>query len=105
MKITTVPGFFGEFVHKDEDGNKVGETWPGPFPDSYVHYDRDGERTGLSLTNAAEQLDHYNASGERTAQSVFEPDFSMSHWKSGEQIGNTTFDFLELDTDLWDDPW
>ena len=39
-------GFFGEIIHYDSKGNKIGESRPGFWGDTYSNYDAKGNKIG-----------------------------------------------------------
>lgn len=43
-KITSVPGMFGNTIHFDEKGRKIGESWPGSLAIRSVMTTRAGKR-------------------------------------------------------------
>ncbi len=38
-------GFFGEIIHYDNKGHKIGESWPSFFGGGYNNYDNKGHKT------------------------------------------------------------
>ncbi len=56
---TSVDGLFGSKIHYDENGNYVGESWPGLFEGSMQHYDANGQYVGYSTPGLfADQVHH-----------------------------------------------
>ena len=47
--ILSTEGIFGGYNHYDENGDRVGSSWPGLVPGEIVHYNSDGERVGSSM--------------------------------------------------------
>ena len=60
-------GFFGEIIHYDSKGHKIGETRPGFF--GYNTYDNHGHKTGSSSPGLF-GTNHYDSSGHRTGTSM-----------------------------------
>lgn len=59
-KIRSITGFFGQKIHYDEKGNRVGESWPGLFEGSMEHYDASGEHVGSSMPGLINDYVHYD---------------------------------------------
>ena len=62
--FTSVDGLFGQKIHYDENGNYVGESWPGLFEGSMEHYDANGQYAGggfIDLSKLADAVRFYGA--------------------------------------------
>ena len=65
-------GFFGEIIHFDSDGNKIGESRPNLFG-GYTNYDSEDNEAGHSEHGLFGELEHYDTDGHITGHS--QPDF------------------------------
>lgn len=86
-------GFWGETIHYDADGNKVGESrkngWGG-----YDHFDADGNKVGSSHKNFWGGVDHHNANGEKVGNSNQGFWGQTNHYDNrGNKIGESTRNF------------
>ena len=61
-------GFWGQTIHYDANGNKIGESRPN-FWGGYDHYDTSGNKTGSSQQGFWGQMNHYDNSGKKTGES------------------------------------
>lgn len=62
-RITSIEGLFGQKYHYDENGELVGESWPGLFEGSWEHYDKHGY-AGYSSPGVFSELTHHDANGK-----------------------------------------
>ncbi len=69
-KITSVPGLFGEIIHYDENGERIGESRPGLLDGSMIHYDADGNPVGRSDPGLFSDLVHRDGDGSVTGESI-----------------------------------
>ena len=42
-------GFFGEIIHYDNKGHKIGESWPSFFGGGYNNYDNKGHKINMNI--------------------------------------------------------
>ena len=61
-------GFFGETIHYDANGNKIGETRRN-FWGSYDHFDVNGNKIGTSRREFFGGMDHFDNDGNKTGHS------------------------------------
>lgn len=89
QKVYSVPGLFGNTLHYDESGNKVGESWPGLFGGSQEHYDANGNHIGSSHVGLFSEQVYYGENGYagRSDLGLFG---ERNHYnKDGDFIGDT----------------
>ena len=89
-------GLFGEIIHYDADGHKVGESRPGLFGD-YTDYDADGHKVGRSHEHfIGGGYDHYDADGHKTGSSQEDLFGGYTHTDNAGHVtghsGRTVFD-------------
>ena len=58
-------GFFGETIHYDANGKKIGESRKN-FWGGYDHYDVSGKKTGTSREGFFGGMNHYDNNGNKT---------------------------------------
>ena len=105
MIIDTVEGLFGEKIHYDEQGNKVGESWPGLFGGSWDHYDSDGNYIGRSDVGLFADQVHYDSHNENVGYSNRAVFGGTNHYSSDGYAGYTRSTIFGEETDLEDDIW
>ena len=69
-RITSIDGLFGQKIHYDEDGNYVGESWPGLFEGSWEHYSQDKGYVGSSDPGLFAGQIHRDSSGQYMGESM-----------------------------------
>ncbi len=108
-------GLWGEIIHYDAEGHKIGESWPGLFGDytdfdadgkkighsqehlyggGYTHYDKDGHKTGSSNENFSGGYTHVDNTGYVTGhsgRSVFDVKSEEEIQKTGSLYGTSEF--------------
>ncbi|MDO4731826.1 MAG: hypothetical protein Q4B14_06900 [Clostridia bacterium] len=62
-------GFFGQTIHYDAKGNKIGESTRG-FWGQTNHYDTKGDKVGESARGFWGQTNHYDVNGNKKGESV-----------------------------------
>ena len=67
-KVRSVKNFWGETVHYDEHGKKVGRSEPGLFG-GYTNYDANGKKIGHSDPGLFGGYNHYDNNGHKTGHS------------------------------------
>ena len=88
-----VKGFFGDVIHYDGNGKKIGVSRRGLF--GYTDYDANGKRMGNSIPNIFGGLNHYDTKGKKTGEST--PRFfgGSNHYDAdGNLIGQSTPSFI-----------
>ena len=100
--ITSVPGLFGETIHYDESGVKVGESWPGLFNGSMVHYGADGSYAGRSDPGLFAEFEHYDADGSHLGSTYHGLLNGMHvHYSDNDgYVGDTLDGLVSSDTDF-----
>ncbi|MGN1338319.1 MAG: CFI-box-CTERM domain-containing protein [Candidatus Coprovivens sp.] len=61
-------GLFGEYIHYDEKGNKVGKSIPGLFGE-YINYDNKGNKIGKSIPGLFGDYINYDNKGNKVSRS------------------------------------
>ena len=102
-KITTIEGLFGEKLHYDENGNKVGESWPGLFGGSYDHYDENGKYAGYSDPGIISDYNHYDAGNHRVGSSQRGVFGGYNHYDNDGYKGHTIEGIFDSVTEIEDD--
>ena len=78
-------GFFGETIHYDANGRKIGESRPN-FWGGMDHYDTAGNKVGSSQRGFWGEINHYDNEGNKTGESMPDPfrrPRGSQHYKSG----------------------
>ena len=90
-------GFFGEIIHYDSKGHKIGESWPSFFGGGYNNYDNKGHKTGETRPGFF-GYNTYDNSGHKTGSSS--PGlFGTNHYDlSGHKTGTTIPSFTGTKT-------
>ena len=88
MKYKSVQGLFGQTIHYDENGNKVGESWPGLFGGEN-HYDQDGTFIGSSERGLIADRVHYDADHQRIGETYTGLFGSKEHYGQDGKIGSS----------------
>ncbi len=86
-------GFWGQDIHYDKYGNKVGESWRN-FWGEKTHYDNNGNVIGSSTPKFSGGYEHYDNSGRNIGSS--EPNFwgGKNHYdSSGRKTGSSIPNF------------
>lgn len=100
MKIRSIQGLFGQTIHYDENGNKVGESWPGLFTGSLEHYNDVGEHVGHSERGFIEDLVHYDSDNNCVGSSERGLFGSTHHYDSDGYVGSTYESIFDSVTDV-----
>lgn len=83
-------GFFGETIHYDSNGNKIGESRPN-FWGGTDHYDTHGNKTGHSERSVFGGVNHYDNNGNKTGYSNKGFGGQTNHYNTnGEKIGESS---------------
>jgi hypothetical protein len=61
-------GYFGETIHYDKKGRKIGESRPN-FLGGVDHFDASGKKTGHSQKDFLGNVNHYDKNGHKTGYS------------------------------------
>lgn len=97
-------GFFGETIHYDSRGNKIGESRPN-FWGGMDHFDANGRKTGHSERGFFGQTNHYDNHGRKTGESY--PDFfgGSNYRGSGNSAGrsHTMDDYDIIEAEMMDE--
>ena len=90
-------GFFGEIIHYDSKGHKIGESWPSFFGGGYNNYDNKGNKTGETRPGFF-GYNTYDNHGHKTGSSS--PGlFGTNHYdSSGHRTGTTVPSFIGTKT-------
>jgi len=90
-------GFFGEIIHYDSKGHKIGESWPSFFGGGYNNYDSKGHKTGETRPGFF-GYNTYDNHGHKTGSSS--PGlFGTNHYdSSGHRAGTTVPSFIGTKT-------
>ncbi len=103
-RIHSVKGLFGQIIHYDEQGTKVGESWPGLFSGSLDHYDADGNYAGYTQPGVFADGIHYDAQGNKTGETWGGLFGQENHYDSdGNFVGDSWDTLTGIETDL--DDW
>ena len=85
-------GAFGQINHYDENGHKVGESWPSLFG-GMNEYDENGKKVGYSTQGLFGGYNHYDESWHNSGYTPF-----FDPWGSGRNIDES------FDEECEDDP-
>ena len=86
-------GFFGETIHYDADGNRIGESRRN-FTGGYDHFDSNGNKVGSSHKNFVGGVNHYDADGEKCGSSSRGFWGQTNHYDTqGNKLGESTRNF------------
>lgn len=91
-------GFFGEIIHYDSKGNKIGVSRPGLFGDTYNNYDAKGNKIGETRPGFFGEYNTYDNSGHKIGTSS--PGFlGTNHYDTnGHKTGSSNPGFLGTNT-------
>ena len=91
-------GFFGEIIHYDSKGNKIGESRPGFWGDTYSNYDAKGNKIGETRPCLFGEYNTYDTHGDKTGSSS--PGlFGTNHFDAdGQKNGTSNHGFLGINT-------
>ena len=91
-------GFFGEIIHYDSKGNKIGESRPGFWGDTYSNYDAKGNKIGETRPGLFGEYNTYDTHGNKTGSSS--PGlFGTNHFDAdGQKNGTSNPGFLGINT-------
>lgn len=100
--LKSIKTLFGNIVHYNERGEKVGETLDGFFPEQKIHYDNDGNylgRTDPGLLRETSTTKDQN--GNVVMTSSENPDGNYRHLDNNHHIvGTTMFTPIQVKTQL-----
>lgn len=86
-------GFFGEKIHYDENGKKIGESRRN-LSGGYDHFDINGNKVGSSYENFWGGVNHYDATGEKRGTSYRGFCGQTNHYGAqGEKVGESVRNF------------
>lgn len=88
MKYTSIEGLFGQTIHYDENGNKVGESWPSLFGGE-EHYDTNGNFIGSSERGLFADRVHYDANYNHVGETYTGLFGSKQHYGTSGKIGSS----------------
>jgi hypothetical protein len=90
-------GFFGEIIHYDSKGHKIGESWPSFFGGGYNNYDSKGHKTGETRPGFF-GYNTYDNHGHKTGSSSLGL-FGTNHYdSSGHRTGTSMPGFIGTKT-------
>lgn len=90
----SIKGFFGETIHYDSNGNKIGESRPN-FWGGVDHFDANGNKTGHSEKSFFGGMNHYDNNDNKTGHSQQGFWGQTNHYDNhGNKTGESTRDFL-----------
>ena len=91
-------GFFSEIIHYDSKGNKIGESRPGFWGDTYSNYDAKGNKIGETRPGLFGEYNTYDTHGNKTGSSS--PGlFGTNHFDAdGQKNGTSNPGFLGINT-------
>ncbi len=100
---TSVDGLFGQKLHYDENGNYVGESWPGLFEGSMEHYDANGQYAGYSDPGLFADHVHHNANSQYIGETWSGlTDHHKIHYDTKGYTGDSWDTLIGTDTELFD---
>jgi hypothetical protein len=85
-------GFFGETIHYDANGNRIGESRRN-FTGGYDHFDSNGNKVGSSHKNFVGGVNHYDADGEKSGSSRGFWGQTNHYDTQGSKVGESTRNF------------
>lgn len=86
-------GFFGETIHYDANGRKIGESRPN-LSGGFDHFDANGNKTGYSQRGLSGGMNHYDTQGNQTGYSQRGLFGETNHYdKYGHQTGESRRSF------------
>ena len=84
-------GFFGTYVHRDENNNITGTSEPNPlFRKEMIHKDTSGKVTGKSTPDFGGGFVHYDESGNKSTAAL-NTDYSLPNYLPGLYNDNCIF--------------
>lgn len=87
-------GFFGETIHYDANGNRIGESRRN-FTGGYDHFDSNGHKVGSSHENFWGGTNHYDANMEKSGSSYRGFCGQTNHYNArGDKLGESTRNFV-----------
>jgi len=91
-------GLFGEIIHYDSKGNKIGESRPGFWGDTYVNYDSKGNKIGETRPGFFGEYNTFDNKGNKigTSSPGF---FGTNHYDGeGRKTGSSNEGFFGTNT-------
>ncbi len=91
-------GIFGEIIHYDSKGNKIGESRPGFWGDTYSNYDAKGNKIGETRPGLFGEYNTYDTRGNKIGSSST-GFFGTNHFDAdGQKNGTSNPGFLGINT-------